>query len=174
MLALIVGVLSLSAVGCGGGSGDSDQQANEAYANSVCSAIGDWQAQIKTIASDLNGGISQASVRAKVTQAEAATKQLSTKVKAIPHPSTSEGKAARQQLDQFSADATDTIGTAKGAVAQIPADASAADRALAVLAIVPPMKNLVSSGQSAVKTLESESGSLSSAFKNADSCKSLS
>ena len=41
---------ALMAAGCGG---SSDTKANEAYANGVCTAIGTWEQQIKTIASEL-------------------------------------------------------------------------------------------------------------------------
>ena len=53
--------------GCGG---SSDKQANNDYADSVCSAIGSWQSQIKTIASTFTGVPSQATLEAKLTQVE--------------------------------------------------------------------------------------------------------
>jgi len=53
-------VLAVVAAGCGG---SSDTKANEAYANSVCSAIGTWEQQIKSIATSFIGGVSQASSR---------------------------------------------------------------------------------------------------------------
>jgi hypothetical protein len=43
----LLAVLTLVAAGCGG---SSDMKANEAYANSVCSAIGNWEQQIKSTA----------------------------------------------------------------------------------------------------------------------------
>lgn len=50
----LLAVLVLLAAGCGG---SSDTKANEAYANSVCSAIGSWEQQIKDIASSFSGGV---------------------------------------------------------------------------------------------------------------------
>ena len=97
----VASVLALAVVGCGGGSSDSSK-ANEAYATSVCTAIGSWEQQVKSIASDLSGGISQASIEAKATQVGTATKNLATQIKAIPPPNTDEGQAAKQQLDQAS------------------------------------------------------------------------
>ena len=60
ILALLA-VLVLVAAGCGG---SSDTKANEAYANSVCTAIGTWEQQIKSIATSFIGGISKASLQA--------------------------------------------------------------------------------------------------------------
>ena len=59
ILALLA-VFALMAAGCGG---SSETKSNEAYANGVCTAIGSWEQQIKTIASDFSGGVSQASLR---------------------------------------------------------------------------------------------------------------
>jgi hypothetical protein len=171
-MALLIVALTLVAAGCGSG-GSSDKKASEAYANSVCTAIGSWEQQIKSIATDFSGGISQASLQAKVTQAEAATKTLVTQIKAVPPPDTSQGQAAKQQLDQLSTDATTTVNAAQSAMTGIQANASGATITAAVIALAPQVKNLVSSAQSAVKSLQSAGGSLASAFKSADSCKSL-
>jgi hypothetical protein len=169
MLMLLV-VVAVMAAGCGGSSGTS---ADEAYANSVCSAIGTWEQQVKGIATDLSGGISKASLQAKVTQAEAATKTLATQIKAIPPPATSDGQAAQQQLDQLQTGATATVNSAKSAVAEIPSNASAATVASALAPLAPQVKSLATTAQSTVNSLKEAGGSLASAFKSADSCKSL-
>ena len=172
LLALLVAVMTLVAAGCGS-SNSSDKKASEAYANSVCSAIGSWEQQIKSIATNFSGGLSQASLQAKVTQAQAATKTLANEIKAVPPPNTSQGQAAKQQLDQLSTDATNTVTAAQSAVTQLQGNASAATITSAVIALAPQVQNLVSAAQSAVKSLQSAGGSLASAFKSADSCKSL-
>ena len=169
MLMLLV-VVAVMAAGCGGSSGTS---ADEAYANSVCSAIGTWEQQVKGIATDFSGGISKASLQAKVTQAEAATKTLATQIKAIPPPATSDGQAAQQQLDQLQTGATATVNSAKSAVAEIPSNASAATVASALAPLAPQVKSLATTAQSTVNSLKEAGGSLASAFKSADSCKSL-
>jgi hypothetical protein len=172
-LLALVGVLVLVAAGCGGKS--ADEKANEAYANSVCGAIATWEQQVKSIATDLSSSsLSKASLETKMTQVESETKTLVTQIKAVPPPDTSDGKAAKQQLDQFSNDVTTTVNSAKSAVAQIPSDASATTIASTLAPLVPQVKSLASSGESTVKTVQDAGGSLSSAFKNSDSCKSLS
>jgi hypothetical protein len=170
-LLALVGAMALVAAGCGGQS--SDQKANEAYANSVCSSIASWETQIKSIASGFSGGISRASLQSKVTQAESATKSLATQIKAVPPPNTSDGQAAKQQLDQLSTDLKTTVGAAQTAVAGIQADASAATVAASAAALAPQVKSLTTSVQSTISALQSSKGALSSAFKSTDSCKSL-
>ena len=167
----LVGALALVAAGCGGKS--ADQKANETYANSVCSSIAAWETQIKSIASDLSGGISRASLQSKVTQAESATKSLASQIKAVPPPNTSDGQAAKQQLDQLATDIKTTLAAAQTAVSGIQADASAATVAAAAVALAPQVKSLATSVQSTISALQSSKGALSSAFKSTDSCKNL-
>ena len=169
ILALIA-TLAMLAAGCGG---SSDTKANEAYANSVCSAIGSWQQEIKSIASDFSGGVSLASLQTKVTQAEAATKTLVTQIKAVSPPDTSEGQAAKQQLDQLTTDINNTVDAASTALTEVQANPSAAAVSATVATLAPQVQSLASETNSAISTLKSAGGSLASAFKSTDSCKSL-
>ena len=92
----------------------------------------------------------------------------------MPAPNTSDGQAAKQQLDQLSTDVTTTISSAKTAVAQIPSGASAGQIAVALIPLKPQVQTLLTSAQSAISSLQSRSGSLGSAFKSTASCQSLS
>lgn len=166
----LLAVLALLAAGCGG---SSDTKANEAYANSVCSAIGSWEQQIKGIASSFSGSVTAASLETKVTQAEAATKTLVTQIKAVPPPDTSQGQAAKQQLDQLTTDINNTIDAAQTAITQIQANPSAAAISAIVATLAPQVQSLASETKSAISSLKGAGGSLASAFKSTDSCKSL-
>jgi hypothetical protein len=166
----LLAVLVLVGAGCGG---SSDTKANEAYANSVCSAIGSWEQQIKSIASSFSAGVTPASLEANVTQAEAATKTLVTQIKAVPPPDTSQGQAAKQQLDQLTTDISNTIDAAQTAITQIQANPSAAAISAIVATLAPQVQSLASETNSAVSSLKGAGGSLASAFKSTDSCKSL-
>ena len=150
------------------------RKANDAYASGVCSAIGTWVQQIKSITSSgFTGGISKATLDSKIAQAETATKTLAKQIKAVPPPNTSDGQAAKAQVDQFSSDAASTASTAQTAVASIPADASATTVAVALLPLAPQVKSLVTTAQTTITSLQTAKNSLASAFKSADSCQSL-
>ena len=164
-------VLVLMAAGCGGKS--DDQKALEAYANTVCGDIGTWKTQVKAIATDLSGGISQASLQAKVTKIETATQNLRKEIKAVPPPNTSKGQTAKQELDQLSTELTTTVTSVKTVAAELKANPSAAAIAAAVVALAPQVQSLATSAKSTISTLQSDKGDISSAFKSADSCKSL-
>ena len=169
ILALIV-VLVLVGAGCGG---SSDTKANEAYANSVCSAIGNWEQEIKSIATSFTGGVSQGSFQTSITQAEAATKTLLTQIKAVPPPDSSQGQAAKQQLDQLTTDISNAVDAASTALTQLQANPSAAALSATVATLAPQVQSLANETKSAISTLKDAGGSLSSAFKSTDSCKSL-
>jgi hypothetical protein len=172
VLLALVGALALVTAGCGGQS--ADQKALETYANTVCADIANWSTQVKGIATDFSGGISRASLQSKVAQVESATKSLAQKIKAVPAPNTAGGQAAKQQLQQLSTELSTTAASAKAVVTGLQANASAATVAAAVLTVAPQVKSLASSAQSTVSTLKSQKGNVSSAFKSAESCKSLS
>ena len=167
---VLLAVLVLVGAGCGG---SSDTKANEAYANSVCSAIGNWEQQIKSIATSFSGGVSQASFQASITQAEAATKTLVTQIKAVPPPDSSQGQAAKQQLDQLTTDISNTVDAANTALTQIQANPSAAGLSATVATLAPQVQSLASETNAAISSLKDAGGSLASAFKSTDSCKSL-
>lgn len=168
---LVVATLDLAA--CGGGSSSDEKKASEAYADNVCGAISSWKQEIKSIATDFSGEISKASLQSQITKAESGTKQLVSDIKAVPPPDTSEGQAAKQQLDQLSEDVTTNVGAAKTAISDLPANASASTIATAVATLVPQVQNLADQAKSALTTLKNAGGSLASAFKNSSSCKSL-
>src|SRR4029077_20282526 len=144
--------VALVAAGCGGD--DSDAKANEAYATGVCSAIGTWVTEVKSVATDMSGGVTKASFEAKITQVETATTNLATEIKAVPAPDTSDGQAAKQQLDQLSTDVSTTVEPAKTAIASLQDDASAAAIAVAVSVLTPQVKSLASSAEATMTALK--------------------
>src|SRR5690349_21407070 len=97
---MLLSALALVAAGCGGG--HSDKKANEAYANGVCTAIGTWATEVKSLATVPTGGITKASLDAKLSQFATATRNLVSQIKAVSAPNTSEGQNAKKQIDQLS------------------------------------------------------------------------
>ena len=171
LVLVVAAVLALVAAGCGGSS--SDKKANEAYADSVCTAVGTWQQQVKDILTDFSGGISKASVQKKIGQAQAATKTMIAQVKAVPPPDTDQGKAAKQQVDQLTGDITTFVNTAKGKVAQLPDNATLPTITAALVSLGPQVQSLVGEAKSTVSSLKDARGALADAFKSNDSCKKL-
>jgi hypothetical protein len=168
---LLLSALGFVAAGCGGG--NSDKKANETYANGVCTAIGTWATQVKALATVPTGGITKASVDAKLSQFETATKTLVSEIKTVPPPNTSEGQAAKKQIDQLASQVQTTSVAVKSASSKLPANATLAQTLSGLSKLVPQFQTLQSTAQSTVKTIKSAGGSLASAFESERACKQL-
>src|SRR3954447_1188686 len=163
---------ALAAVGCG--SGNSDKKANEAYAGSVCSAIGTWETQVKGVVAGLSpGSLDTATLQGKMSDVESATATLAKQIKAVPPPDTDAGNAAKQQLDQLSADVTTTTASAKASISQLQTDASAATVTATLALLAPQVSSLANSAKTAASSLKTAKNGLGDAFKSASSCKNL-
>ena len=164
VLAVVVGLYAYHA-------NSENRAANDAYANSVCTAIGSWEQQMKTIGT--SGGTSQAELESKSSQVETATKNLADQIKAIPVPGTSDGQAANQQLSQLSTDLTNSVDATKNGVASIKSNPSAATIGTVAVTLRTQYKALIDSAKSAVDSLGGNALPLSFAFQRNDACKNL-
>jgi len=168
---MLLSVLALIAAGCGGG--NSDKQANEAYANSVCTAVDTWATEVKSLATVPSSGITKASLDAKLSQFETATRKLVSQIKGAPAPNTSEGQAAKKQIDQLAKQVQTTSTAVKSSVLQLPANASLPQMVTALSKLVPQFQTLQSSAQSTLESIQGARGSLADAFKSEKACKQL-
>jgi flagellar basal body-associated protein FliL len=163
-LAVLVGLFAYHA-------NSENRAANDAYANSVCTAIGSWEQQMKTIGA--SGGTTQADLQSKSSQVETATQNLVDQIKAIPVPGTSDGQAAKQQLSQLSTDLTNSVQATKNGIATIKADTSAATISTVAVTLRTQYKALVDSAKSAADSLGGNALPLAFSFRRTDACKNL-
>jgi hypothetical protein len=168
---LLLALLALFVGGCGGS--HSDKKANETYANGVCTAIGNWAHEVKSIAANFSGGVSKASLQSKVSQIESATKSLASELKAIPPPKTSEGQAAKQQLDQLANDLSNTVASIKAGIDQLSGNASTATVRTVAATVAPQLESLAKQAESALKSLKGSAASWADAFDSASACKGV-
>jgi len=136
VLAVVVGLFAYHA-------NSENRAANDAYANSVCTAIGSWEQQLKTIGA--SGGTSQADLE----------------------------QAAKQQLAQLSTDLTNSVQATKNGVATIKADASAATISTVAVTLRDQYKALADSAKSAADSLGGNALPLALAFRRTNACKNL-
>lgn len=168
-LAAVLAAAALLA-GCGGGSADS--KANEAYASGVCTAVGNWLTAVERAdTAPPVGGITKASIEAKLHRFETATNHFVSQLGAVPAPNTSEGRAAKREIDgQLIPSARGESTAAKTVVSTIDAGGGMTQLA-AALATLPDYRTLKAKTQQTL-TLGA-SGSLASAFKSEPACKRL-
>ena len=160
--------------GCGGSS--PEQKANEAYADSVCTTIGGWLTEIKSVEYlPPQAGITKASIDAKLNRFEAATRQFVSRIKAVPAPNTSEGRAAKRKIDQspLIPGAQGEIASAKAVESTVAAARNSTGAFEAALGGWPDFQTLKPTALSTLTFLQSGTGSLASAFKTEPPCKQL-
>jgi hypothetical protein len=169
--ALVVGVL-VAALLTGCGRGNSDQKANDAYASGVCTVVGNWLTKVKRVDTVPSfSGITKASIDAKLNHFETATQQFVSQLKAISAPNTSEGRAAKTEIDrQLITSAQGESNSTKTVASTIVANGSTT-QVVAALAALPDYQTLKATTQQTL-TL-SAGGSLASAFKSERTCKHL-
>jgi hypothetical protein len=172
-LAAVVAAVTL-VTGCGGAS--PEQKANEAYASSVCTTIGRWLTELKSVGTPhFLAGFTKASIDARMNRFEAVTRQFVSRIKAVPAPDTSEARAAKRKIDQspLIPGAQGVIGSAKTVESTIATARNSTAVFNAAVGGWPDFQTLRPTGQSLLMFLQSGGGSLASAFKTQPACKQL-
>ena len=168
---LLVSMLALLAAGCGGAS------AEEKWANSVCSAVGDWQDTVENSVNDVKTQLqspttgTRAAINADIQSAVDGTKKLSSELKSIEPPSSDAGKQAKQQLTALSTQLDQTVTKTKQTVAAIPAGAGLTEIAAQLVKLVPSLQGLAASASTTLSAVQASAKELRDGFHKADSCK---
>ena len=174
-LALIaaVTVCALVAAGCGSSSDSGDATPTTEWADGLCSSVTTWQSSITSIIDTLKaGGLTKDSLTTAVDDARSATNTFTTSLKDLGRPDTDAGQQAQDsvnelttQIDQDMTKIQDTVSNASGVAG--------------ILAAVPTITTTIQSAGNQVadtisgfKDLDAK-GELESAFKDAESCKTL-
>ena len=169
--ALLVTCLALAASGCGGKSQPKAMSTND-WADSVCGALVTWTTTMKSVASSLKSNPTKAGVQSAVSQADDATKTLSSSLKGLGKPDTASGQQAQQDIqslaDELSADVSSiesSVKNAQGVSGVLSAISSSS-------ATLNKMGQQVSATFGDLQKLDTK-GELESAFSQSSSCKQL-
>jgi hypothetical protein len=162
---------------------DNDTSGNvqtTSWADSVCGGLADWKASITSLADVSGGTLTKASLQQKLADAQTATEQLVTELKALGRPDLAEGDQLKQELDS-AADELNASYQSLKAGAQDALGASTPAAFLQGLAkLAPQFQKLLDQISATVADLrnanvaESSKAELMQAFDDADSCQSLS
>jgi hypothetical protein len=174
-LALIaaVTVCALVAAGCGSSSDSGDATPTTEWADGLCSSVTTWQSSITSIIDTLKaGGLTKDSLTTAVDDARSATNTFTTSLKDLGRPDTDAGQQAQDsvnelttQIDEDMTKIQDTVSNASGVAG--------------ILAAVPTITTTIqSAGNQVADTISGfqdldAKGELESAFKDAESCKTL-
>jgi uncharacterized phage infection (PIP) family protein YhgE len=165
-------LLALVAAGCG-----SSASAEEKWASSVCTAVGDWQDNVQSSVNDVKTQLQSpttgttAAINADVQSAVDATKKLSSDLKSIDPPSSDAGKHAQQELDTLSTQLDQAVTKTKQTVKGIPAGAGVTEIATQLATLVPSLQGLATSASTTLSAVKASAQQLRDGFHDADSCK---
>jgi hypothetical protein len=158
------------AAGCGG---SSQPETTTDWANGLCTAITTWKSSITSAADSLKGGdISKASLQSAYDDVRSATSTFEDDIKGLGKPDTQAGEQAKDLLGSLAQEVDDGVQTIKDAVdsaSSVTGILKAVSVASATLGI---MASQVSLTFRQLRNLDA-AGELESAFKDADSCASL-
>jgi uncharacterized coiled-coil DUF342 family protein len=175
---LVVSVLALTAVlatvaaGCGGST-----SAEEKWADSVCTDLGNWKSQVKQATDDIAAKIRSpqqgalAAMKADVQKLVDSTQQLAQNLNALGAPKTESGAQAKQQLETLASDLQTTTNKAKQTLSTVPEGAGLTETAKKLAPLAPDLQSLSAETKSTVKSIEASSSDLKKGFEQADSCK---
>jgi methyl-accepting chemotaxis protein len=169
---MLVALAVALAAGCGG----DDENAAEAWADSVCSSIGDWRTDVDENIQELSenpGAISADSLRAAADESLESTQSLVDELRGLGAPDTESGEQAREELEQL-------LESLEERVERVREAAEAADEGVAeIVAVIASVSNEVQGAADDARETLNElreidpGGDLEQAFQDTDSCESL-
>jgi hypothetical protein len=167
----ITTLLAAIAAGCGGG-----KSAEEKWADSVCTDLGNWKSQVKQSTDDIAAKIRSpeqgalAAMKADVQKLVDATQQLAQDLRALGAPKTESGAQAKQQLETLASNLQTTTDKAKQTLATVPEGAGLTETAKKLAPLAPDLQAFAAESKSTVQSIEASSSDLKKGFEQADSC----
>jgi uncharacterized protein YoxC len=167
--AIAISLLAFTlAAGCGGD--DGPPSATE-WADSLCSALGDWTDSIRSAAESVTANPSRESLEGAVDDVEGATQTLADDVEGLETPDLEAGQQAEQSVDELS----DSLNAEVEKVKETAENATLGTISEAVSAISASFSAMSQQISTAFTELEGldPGGELRTAFDEADSCSEL-
>lgn len=171
-LIVLAAALALLASGCGG-----SKSAEEQFADSVCTSVGEWQDAVDSSVNSVRAQINSptpgmvASINTEIQSAVDATKKLTSDLKSIDPPNTDEGKKAKQELVSLNTQLDQTVTKTKQTVAGLSAGAGVAEIVQTLGTLVPSLQTLATSASNTISSIQASSQKLKDGFDSAKSCK---
>lgn len=171
----LAAVLSTVALLTGCGGAGTNQKTNDAYASSVCGAIGSWLTEVKSVETVPSlTGVTKPVIQAKLNHFQVATRHFVSQIKAAPAPDTAEGHAAKTEIErQLVTTARGENTAAETAVSTVRANASKSQLVQSLIETLPGFQSLKPKAQETLTSLQTAGGPLASAFKSEQPCTQL-
>jgi hypothetical protein len=167
----VAATLSLLAAGCG-----SSASAEEKWADSVCTSVGNWQDKVKKSADDIKSKLQSpsvgttAAIKEDVTSALDATDGLVSDLKANGPPNTEGSTEAKQELDTFATQLQTTGTKTREALDSLSGGTSLTELGAKLAPLAPQLEVLAASAKSTVNSLSATGTKLKEGFQDAGAC----
>ena len=173
LVGLVVFVL-LMVLGAGcGGSKSSNTSSTTDWANGLCSAITTWTGSLKAAGDSLKGGnLSKDSLQSAANDVTSATDTFVNSVKDLGKPDTQAGQQAKASVDKLADELKSDKSQVEDALKGVSGLSGVISAVPAVSAALATMSTQVKSTFSELEQLDAK-GELQTAFKDAESCSSL-
>jgi hypothetical protein len=166
----LIAAVALVAAGCGKSS--KPETATE-WAGSFCSSVTTWKDSVQSAAAPLkSGNITKDSIQTAFNDFKSATDTFVKSVKDLGKPSTNDGDQAKQDVDSLSTTINNDVQSIQNTVKGITNVTTALAAATSVSSTLSSMSSSVKQTYQQLQQLDPK-GELATAFKNADSCKTL-
>lgn len=167
----LAATLSFLAAGCG-----SSASAEEKWADSVCTSVGNWQDKVKKSADDIKSKLQSPSIgvasaiKEDVRSAVQATQGLVADLKSNGPPNTEGSTEAKQQLETF-ATQLETSATKTGeALDSLSGTTSLTELGAKLAPLAPQLEVLAQSAKTTLNSVSARGTELKEGFQDADSC----
>jgi hypothetical protein len=167
----VAATLSFLAAGCG-----SSASAEENWADSVCTSVGNWQDKIKKSADDIKSKLQSpsvgttAAIKDDVRSAVDATEGLVADLKGNGPPNTEGSTEAKQQLDTFATQLQTSATKTGEALDSLSGTTSLSELGAKLAPLAPQLEVLAASAKSTVNSLSATGTKLKEGFQDADAC----
>jgi hypothetical protein len=174
-VAVVVAALTFAVSGCGGDD-ESEASGVDAWADSFCTAVGDWRSTLDGLFNEFQADPSQFAnedaLKDAVQTVSDATDTLVSDLKDLGAPETESGEAVQSSVDSLES----TLETQKADVDEAVQNVSSiTDVPAAISAIGTAFTTMATSLQSTIETVQNadSQGELEDAFEQSDSCSDL-
>jgi hypothetical protein len=177
VVVIVVGVVA--AVAILRSNDDSGNPDAKAWASSVCSSIDDWRTSITSLADVSGGTLTKDSLRQKLDDADAATRNLVTELKDLGPPDLEAGDELQRKLDTDADNLQSSYDSLSSKAHEALGASSATGFLSSLAALGTPFQNLVNQISTTLQDLQNADvgddakAELQQAFDDAGSCQKL-
>lgn len=177
--ALLVGVAAIAIAVVAARLAGDDEPSAAAWADSVCASLNEWRASVVAL-TDVSGGLDKESLEQRLAEAEEATSELVSDLRALGPPNLEGGEELEQELEAVASSLEGQVEMlARDAGEALEEATTPADLFQSLATLAPQFQALLTSAADAVDALASADvaaqakAGLEQAFASAESCQEL-